>query len=433
MKKIAIASALALLIAGCAAPPPPRVVYVAAPPPAPVVYQAPAPQPVVSVYVEPPLVQPPPVRVEWAPPPMLVETVPPMPYESAVWTGGYWVWEGNWVWAHGRWAGPPQPGYGWVNPYYENRGGSVVFVNGFWAAPGVSFIAPSLSVNIAAGVVGVGVVAGPRPIGPSGVFLPAPPGSHLGLIVPAPIGVAPAVVTSAPPIIHEGMRININNSTTVNNNVTNVTNVRNVTNITNVTVVAPASATANGQAVNAAVPAQPHLAAAMPPVVKAMAPEPASQKAIPAYVAGRQPAALPPPQTVHSEVTPALAHPHMTEQSRPGTAAPAPAAQPAHPAPAPANEAAARPQANPASANPPATNGTPTAPREQQDKMNRPQQASQSGNSGSNPAQKAQPQAAPRNPPAIHPKPPADNQQKQKKSQEGKKHEGRPEGKHEKE
>jgi len=299
-------------------------------------YQAPAPQPVVSIYVEPPLFQPPPIRVLWAPPPMLVEIPQPMPFAGAIWTGGYWVWEGNWVWAHGRWASPPQPGYGWINPYYENRGGSVVFVNGFWAAPGVSFVAPSMSVNIAFGVVAAGVIAGPRPIGPQGVFVPPPPGSHVGLIVPAPIGTAPAVVTGAPPIIREGMHINANsnNATTINNNVSNV---RNVTNITNVTIVAPPGATANGQAVNSSVPAQAHLAAAIPPVVKAYAPEPASTKPIPAYVPGRPPVALPPAQVVRSEVTPALAHPRAGAASPPTTQfnSPPPAAAAMHSAPMP--------------------------------------------------------------------------------------------------
>jgi len=76
LKRIMIGAAV--LLSGCVVEParvyvpPPRPVYVQAP--APVVYQAPAPQPVVSVYVEPPLFQPPPIRVEWAPPPMLVET-----------------------------------------------------------------------------------------------------------------------------------------------------------------------------------------------------------------------------------------------------------------------------------------------------------------------------------------------------------------------
>ncbi len=308
MKRIFLLTAVVLT--GCVVQPPTRTVYLPPlpPPPAPYyppppvappdVYTVPAPQPVVSIYVEPPLYQPPPIRVAWAPPPMLVEVPPPIPYFGAIWTGGYWVWEGNWVWARGRWIGPPQPGYAWVHPYYEHRGGSVIFVNGFWAAPGVTFVAPSLSLNIGFAAVSAGVVIGPRPVGPEGVFIPPPPGSYAGLIVPAPIGTAPAVVTGAPPIIRTGMRVNIvNNNTTVNN-------ITNVTNVNNVTIVAPASATANGQAVNTAVPAQPHMAAALPPVVRALAPEPASAKPIPAFVPGRAPVVLPAAQVVRADMAP---------------------------------------------------------------------------------------------------------------------------------
>src|ERR1700724_3379574 len=135
-------------------------------------------------------------------------------------------------------------------------------------------------------------------MGPNGCFIPPPPGSRPGIIIPAPIGTAPAVMTGAPPVVAVGMRVtnNVNNSvhnTKVTNNVTNnVTNVRNVTNITNVTIVAPPSATANGQAVNTTAPAQAHLAAAQSSVVKAAAPEPASSKPIPAFVHGRPPTAL---------------------------------------------------------------------------------------------------------------------------------------------
>ena len=306
LKKIVLIALV--LLSGCVVQPPTRVVYVQAPPPPLDVYRIPAPLPVVSIYVEPPLYQPPPIRIAWAPPPMLVEVPPPFPYLGAVWTGGYWVWEGNWVWARGRWIAPPHPDYAWVNPYYEHRAGSVIFVNGFWAAPGVSFVAPSFNLNIAFGVVAAGIVAGSRPIGPEGVFIPAPPGSYTGLIVPAPIGTAPAVVTGAPPIIRTGMRVNIVNNNTVTTN--------NVTNITNVTIVAPASATANGQAVNTAIPAQPHLAAAMPSVVRALAPVPASAKPIPALVPGRAAIVLPTAQMVHPDMLPAALHQHALVQGQ---------------------------------------------------------------------------------------------------------------------
>jgi len=308
MKKFVIVSLIGL--SGCVVQAPPRTVYVQQPPrvvyqpaqSAPTSYQDAAPQPeqeqVVSVYIEPPLVQPEPILVQWAPPPMLVEIPPPQPYVTAIWTGGYWVWRGNWIWAHGRWAAPPQYGYCWMHPYYENRGGAVVFVNGFWAAPGVHFIQPSLQLHLNFAAVNDGVIAGVRPIGPQGVFIPAPPGSARGLIVPAPIGTSPAVVTSAPPIIREGMRVHIENNshnTIVNNTVmTNNTNI-----VNNVTIVAPPGSTANGQAFTKAVPAQAHLAAQMTPVVRAMAPEPVSTKPIPSYSGTRGQVALPPPQTVH--------------------------------------------------------------------------------------------------------------------------------------
>jgi hypothetical protein len=206
-----------------------RTVYVSDTPAPQYHYVEPAP--VVSVYVEPPLVQPAPIAVSWAPPPMLVETPPPQPFIGAVWTGGYWVWEGNWIWAHGRWAPPPQPGYGWVHPYYEHRNGAVIFINGFWAAPGVSFVAPSASLNISLAIAAPGVIAGPPPIGPQGVFVPPPPGSRIGLIIPAPIGTPPAVVTSAPPVVNVGMRINSNNninSTVNSNNNTVINNTKNI-------------------------------------------------------------------------------------------------------------------------------------------------------------------------------------------------------------
>ncbi len=241
--------------------------------------------PVTSVYVEPALVQPEPIKIAWAPPPMLVDFPPPAPYAEAVWTGGYWAWEGNWIWDSGRWAPPPQPGYQWTHPYYEHRNNSVVFIDGFWAAPGVKFVAPSVNLNISLAIISPGIRAGLRPIGPEGVFVPAPPGSRAGLIVPAPIGTSPAVVTGASPIVNVGMRVtnNTTNNTIVNNRTTTVTN------ITNVIIIAPASATANGQAMNTVVPAQAHLAAAMKPVINTQAPVQVSSHAIPGYVVGHQP------------------------------------------------------------------------------------------------------------------------------------------------
>jgi hypothetical protein len=73
----------AAILCACVVQPLPAPRYVA-PPPRPVpVYEQPAyapdNEPVVSVYVDPPLVQPEPIAVQWAPPPMLVEVPPPQP------------------------------------------------------------------------------------------------------------------------------------------------------------------------------------------------------------------------------------------------------------------------------------------------------------------------------------------------------------------
>ncbi|MDB6085322.1 MAG: hypothetical protein JWN43_3203 [Gammaproteobacteria bacterium] len=335
-----------LLLTGCVAEvTPPRVAVIARPPE---VYVPAPPRAVVSVYVEPPISQPEPIAVGWAPPPLLVESPPPPPFDGAVWVGGYWVWQGDWVWAHGHWVGAPRPSYLWVHPYYENRDGMVIFINGHWSPPDVAFVPPPPGIHLTVEIAAAGVIAGPRPMGPNGCFIPPPPGSRPGIIIPAPIGTAPAVVTGAPPVVAVGMRVtnNINNTNVVHNNTTinnttnnvtnNVTNVKNVTNITNVTIVAPPSATASGQAVNTSVPAQAHLAAAQKAVVKAQAPEPASSKPIPAFVHGRAPAPLPPAQAVNaasSGAQQARANtPHADNVPHPdnqGHAAPASAGQPA--------------------------------------------------------------------------------------------------------
>ena len=289
-------AALATLLAGCVAPSH-TVVHADASYRVAPVWTPPPPEPVISVQVEPPLVQPAPVLVDVAPPPMLVEVPPPQPYPGAVWTGGYWGWQGRWVWCAGRWASPPRTDDVWVQPYYEHRDGAVVFVSGFWAARGVAFVPPPPGLHLS---IQVSIGGGTRPVGPMGVFVPPPPGSRPGLIVPAPIGTPPAVVVSAPPVTNIGMRIQ-NNTTQINhtvinntvNNTTNVNNVRNVTNITNVTIVAPPGSTADGKAFHGDVPAASHLAAAMPTFghVRAATPPPVSTPPLP-IANGGHPAAF---------------------------------------------------------------------------------------------------------------------------------------------
>ena len=280
------------------------------------------PPPVVSVYAEAPLVQPAPLLVPWAPPPMLVQAPPPAPFADAVWVGGYWAWQSRWVWSAGYWAPPPRPGYLWVEPYYEHRGNAVVFVNGFWCAPGLAFVPPPPTLRLTLSVALPGVV-GTLALGPQGVFVPPPPGSALGLIVPAPIGTPPAVVTGAPAIIHGGMHIADNHGVTINNTVVNNTVINNrITNVRNVIIEAPASATADHRAFRGDMPAHAALAAAVKPMTHWQAPLPQTQQRFNLAAApGREAASLPPPQPVR--------------RMAPGQ--PAHAAQP----PAPPNERAA--------------------------------------------------------------------------------------------
>jgi hypothetical protein len=321
------AMTLALLAAGCVVQPP--LVSRATVQPVPVASVAPR---VVSVYVDPPLYQPPPIAVAWAPPPMLVERPPSPPFAGAVWTGGYWTWQGNWIWAAGRWATPPEPGYTWVQPYYEHRDGLVVFITGHWSAPGVAFIPPPPGLGLVVSAAAAGVVAGLAPIGPQGVFVPAPPGSRLGLIVPAPVGTPPAVVVSAPPVTNVGMRVQNTTIYNVTNKTTNVTNVTNINDTRTVTVVAPAGAMASGRPFEAAVPASAHLAAALPPVVHAIAPVPDSAKPVAALVPGHQPAASRPVEPARQTITALPQGPTAPAQLHPPVASPPTAAKVAEPA-----------------------------------------------------------------------------------------------------
>jgi len=256
---------------------------------------------------------------------------------GAVWVGGYWVWQGNWVWAHGHWMGPPRADYVWVHPYYEHRGDAVIFIDGHWSSPGVVFVPPPPDMRLVAERPAYGVIPGPRPIGPDGCFVPAPPGSRAGIIIPAPVGTAPAVVTSAPAVVAPGMRIT-NNVTTVNN-VTNVTNITRVTNVTNVSIVAPPGATRNGRAFNTMVPAAPHLAAARPALVQARAPEPVSVRPLPVFTPGSRPPQLPQPppmraQPVNAGMAPARPGEALSREPEPPHAGPGTAVPPAgHPTP----------------------------------------------------------------------------------------------------
>ena len=130
--------------------------------------------------------QPAPVAIPWAPPPMLWDPPPARPYYDVVWVGGHWTWwNGEWVWARGHWARPPTAGWVYSEPYYEYRGDAVVFVAGFWRPVTRVFVPPPPTVYVPLVQVRVVHVGYARPIGPHGVFVPPPPGSQPGVIVPA--------------------------------------------------------------------------------------------------------------------------------------------------------------------------------------------------------------------------------------------------------
>lgn len=84
-----------------------------------------------AVYTEPVGVN---AEVEVAadPPPLIVETITASPGPDFVWIGGSWVWNGRWVWEHGRWGRPPHVGAVWVANRYEVRNGHRVFIRGGW-------------------------------------------------------------------------------------------------------------------------------------------------------------------------------------------------------------------------------------------------------------------------------------------------------------
>ncbi|WP_020585201.1 hypothetical protein [Uliginosibacterium gangwonense] len=251
-------------------------------------YQYVEPAPAVSVYVDPPLYQPDPIAVAWAPPPLLVEAPPPCPYDDGVWIGGYWVWEGDWVWAHGRWSRPPRRGYVWHQPYYEHRRDTVIFIDGHWSDPHTRFRPPPEDMRIPVAPPARGVRPGPRPIGPSGVFIPPPPGSREGLIIPAPIGTPPATIISAPPVLRQGMRVHNDDRDPNNYRIT-----------------APADVTSARRPYNGSAPAQADRAASQPPVIRNLAPEVRSGRPMSSYDANRPPINLPPAQPVRTEQPPA--------------------------------------------------------------------------------------------------------------------------------
>lgn len=217
----------------------------------PVSPSAPAvPGQIQSVWIEPPTFRPPPIATPWAPPPMLVQRVPPRPFPRACWIGGYWIWQRGWLWALGMWSAAPSSDAVWVHPSYVLRQGLVLFVAGHWSD----------------------AVDAVDAVGVDGSFVPAPPGSDAGVVVPAPRGTPPAVMTSVPPLTAPGARVHAEEPAADGTSRYRVT--------------APGGCTRSGEGVELWLPAQAHVAAALPPAVAAWAPPPRSELSV-RYVQAR--------------------------------------------------------------------------------------------------------------------------------------------------
>jgi len=160
----------------------------------------------------------------------------------------------------------------------------VVFVAGFWRPSYRVFVPPPPTVYIPVVQVRVVHVGYVRPVGPHGVFVPAPPGSLPGVIVPCPVGTPPAVVLSAPPVVRAGMVV------------------RPVPSRGGfVEVYAPAGVTREGRPVTAQAPAVSHDAAAVHPVVVTAPPPVRNEGQFPGHAVNR-PAPLPGPQSGNANV-----------------------------------------------------------------------------------------------------------------------------------
>lgn len=70
--------------------------------------------------------------VEGAPPAPRVEMIPVAPGPDHFWVGGYWRWNGAWVWVGGRWVARPWYGAVWVGGHWARHGRGYVWVDGHW-------------------------------------------------------------------------------------------------------------------------------------------------------------------------------------------------------------------------------------------------------------------------------------------------------------
>src|ERR1043166_1230584 len=73
------------------------------------------------------------VSVGFAPPPLVVYEPPPVPFAGAIWTPGYWAWNGfTYYWVPGYWVRPPSVGLYWTPPWWGFDNGVYLFHEGYW-------------------------------------------------------------------------------------------------------------------------------------------------------------------------------------------------------------------------------------------------------------------------------------------------------------
>jgi hypothetical protein len=80
-------------------------------------------------------IPPPPLNVagvEQPPPAPRVEVVTVAPGPDYYWVGGYWRWNGSWVWVSGRWVVRPWHGAVWAGGHWDRHGHGYVWVDGHW-------------------------------------------------------------------------------------------------------------------------------------------------------------------------------------------------------------------------------------------------------------------------------------------------------------
>lgn len=73
------------------------------------------------------------VIVQTAPPRDIEEARPPVPFPTATWVSGYWLWNGDsYSWVAGHWSAR-RAGWNWVPDHWQrNADGRYTFAAGYW-------------------------------------------------------------------------------------------------------------------------------------------------------------------------------------------------------------------------------------------------------------------------------------------------------------